>query len=158
MLNSRRHKKHVRQFRWNTLLSRDFLTNSDGEMPWPQPLHLVPYRLVINRKELKKNCFYCLMQWNEYTKEMFSKCKTWVKSTLAHLKKSFLQYNFASRLKHFSVSSCKQSQHRTHDVCHRRSDTFNKNLSRIGSLQPAHGSPPTPTDGSARPKRFFEIS
>lgn len=70
---------------------------------------------------------------------------------VTYLKKSFLQYNLASRLKHFSVKGWKQSQHRTQDVCHLRSDTFIKNLSKIGSLQPAQGSP-TPTDGSARPE------
>lgn len=74
-----------------------------------------------------------------------------MKLLVIYLKKSFLQYNFASRLKHFSVNSDIQSQHRTHDVCHRRSHTFSRNLSRMGSLQPAQWSP-TPTDGSARPK------
>lgn len=69
-----------------------------------------------------------------------------------YLKKSFLQYNFASRLKHLSVNGCKHSQHLTQCACHTRSSTFNKNLSIIGLLQPAQGSP-TPTDGSARPER-----
>lgn len=72
-----------------------------------------------------------------------------------HLKKSSLQYNFASLLKHFSDKGFWHSQHTTHDVCHRRSDTFNKNLSKIGSLQPAQGSP-TPIDGSARPGKEWE--
>lgn len=35
-------------------------------------------------------------------------------------------------------------------MCHLRSDTFRRNLSKIGSLQPAQWSL-TPTDGSARP-------
>lgn len=74
---------------------------------------------------------------------------------MIYLKKSFLQYNFASRLKHFSVSSVIQSQHRTHDVCHRRSHTFDRNLSKMGSLQPAQWSP-TPTDGSVRPVKTKE--
>lgn len=68
----------------------------------------------------------------------------------AYLKKSSLQYNFASLLKHFSDNGFLQSQHVTQDVCHRRSNTFNKNLSNIGSLQPAQGS--HPIDGSARPE------
>lgn len=72
-----------------------------------------------------------------------------------YLKKSSLQYNFASLLKHFSDKGFRQSQHTTHVVCHRRSDTFNKNLSKIGSLQPAQGSP-TPIDGSARPAKKFQ--
>lgn len=71
---------------------------------------------------------------------------------LTHLKKSFLQYNFDSLLKHFSVNGWRHSQQRTQDACHPRSRTFNKNLSNIGLLQPAHGSP-TPTGGSLRPAK-----
>lgn len=66
-----------------------------------------------------------------------------------YLKKSFLQYNFASRLKHFSVKGVRHSQHLTHEACQPLSSTFNKNLSKMGLLQPAHGSP-TPF-GSDRP-------
>lgn len=137
VLNSRRHKKHVRQPRWNTLLSRDLLTNSDGEMPWPQPVHFVPYRLRGKYRE----------QFQRIPKEMtFTSPKT--KQT--YLKKSFLQNNFDSRLKHFSANCCRQSQHRTHVTCHLRSDTLSRNLSKIGSLQPAQWSL-TPTVDSARP-------
>lgn len=53
-----------------------------------------------------------------------------------------------------SVKGCKHSQHRTHDACQPLSKTFNKNLSKIGLLQPAHGSP-TPTEGSARPENLM---
>lgn len=62
-------------------------------------------------------------------------------STLdAYLKKSFLQYSFPSREKHFSVKVHLQSQHWTHLMCHGLSKTLSKNLSRIGFSQLAQWS------------------
>lgn len=58
----------------------------------------------------------------------------------AYLKKSFLQYSFPSREKHFSVKVHLQSQHWTHLMCHGLSKTFNRNLSRIGFSQLAQWS------------------
>ncbi len=58
----------------------------------------------------------------------------------AYLKKSFLQYSFPSREKHFSVKVHLHSQHWTHLVCHGLSKTLSKNLSRIGFSQLAQWS------------------
>lgn len=53
------------------------------------------------------------------------------------LKKSFLQYSFPSREKHFSVRLHLHSQHCTHLMCHALSRTLRRNLSNIGLSQPA---------------------
>lgn len=58
----------------------------------------------------------------------------------AYLKKSFLQYSFPSREKHFSVKVHLQSLHWTHLMCHGLSKTFSRNLSRIGFSQLAQWS------------------
>lgn len=75
-----------------------------------------------------------------------------LKNHKTYLKKSFLQYSLESLLKHFSVSGWVHSQQRTHEACHALSRTFSKNLSKIGLLHPAHGSP-RPTAGSPLPKK-----
>lgn len=52
-------------------------------------------------------------------------------------KKSLLQNNLPSLLKHFSFKVVPQSQQRTQLACHGLSNTFNKYLSKIGFSQPA---------------------
>lgn len=54
-----------------------------------------------------------------------------------HLKKSFLQKSFPSRLKHLSVSAPPQSEQRTHSACHVLSSTVTRNLPVMGFWQPA---------------------
>ena len=58
-------------------------------------------------------------------------------SMYAYLKKSFLQYSFPSREKHFSVKLHLHSQHWTHLTCHALSKTLRRNRSRIGLSHPA---------------------
>jgi len=55
-----------------------------------------------------------------------------------YLKKSFLQNNFSSLVKHLSVSIALQSKHRTHAECQALSKTFTRNRSSIGFPQAAH--------------------
>ena len=54
-----------------------------------------------------------------------------------YLKKSGLQNNFPSLLKHLSVRAQLQSTQRTHSACHVRSSTVRRNLSIMGFSQPA---------------------
>lgn len=149
VLSCFRQMQHVKQFRWNTL-SRGFRTRSEGAMPWPQPLHLVPYRLELETLlNWDYRLFYFQIYFDSYKKASYPQ-------TFTYRKKSFRQYSLASRLKHLSVRGCRHSQHRTQCACQPRSRTLRRNLSSIGLLQPAQGSP-TPTDGSARPAEEFTI-
>lgn len=79
-----------------------------------------------------------------------------------YLKKSFLQYNFPSREKHFSDKVHLQSQHWTHLTCHGLSKTLSRNLSRMGFSQLVHwsmlpGDTPKPVGGSDTLFFFSEI-
>lgn len=81
-----------------------------------------------------------------------SRCHTY-QVTPAYLKKSFLQYNFPSREKHFSDKVHLHSQQWTHLTCHGLSKTLRRNLSRMGFSQLAHWSMvsrniPKPVGGS----------
>lgn len=75
---------------------------------------------------LNKNTFCCIRAYGRRIK------------ISTHLKKSFLQNSFPSRLKHLSVRLQWQSKQRTHSACQVRSSTFSRNLSRMGLSQPAH--------------------
>lgn len=82
--------------------------------------------------------------WFSFLKKSTDKIKArWnkmIEPLVAYLKKSFLQYSFPSREKHFSVKVHLQSQHWTHLMCHGLSKTLSKNLSRIGFSQLAQWS------------------
>lgn len=79
--------------------------------------------------------------------------------SIAHLKKSSLQNSLSSLEKHLSCSVVLQSKHLTQLACHARSNTFNRNLSRIGFWHPAHvrsiAKPHPPSDRPNEPTQFI---